>query len=59
MRDMAAMDTSAISRAKEFQRRKAIQSGILNQTIWFPRRQQQHLVASRTRRHPMSLLLIN
>jgi hypothetical protein len=57
--EMAATDMSAISRVEELRGRKTGQSRMPNQTIRFPRRQQHHLVASRSIGHPMSLLLIN
>jgi hypothetical protein len=56
--EMAAMDTSAISRADKLRGKKIGQSRMPNQTIQFPRRQRQHLAASRGRGHPMSLMLI-
>jgi hypothetical protein len=49
---------SATSRAEKSQGRKIGQSRMPNQTIQFPWKQ-QHLVASKSRRHPMGILLIN
>jgi hypothetical protein len=56
--EMAATDISAISRAEKLRGRKIRHSRMLNWTIRFPRRQRQHLVTSRGRGYPMSLLLI-
>jgi hypothetical protein len=38
MQEMAAMDTSTISRAEKIQGRKIRQSRMPNRTIWFPMR---------------------
>jgi hypothetical protein len=57
--EMAVTDTSSINRAKELRGRKTGQSRMPNRTIRFLRRQQQHLVTSRSRGHPMSLPLIS
>jgi hypothetical protein len=59
MQEMAATDTSAISKADELRGRKTGQPRMPNWTIKFPRRQQQHFVASRSRGHQMSLMLIS
>jgi hypothetical protein len=58
MQEMVATDTSAISRAEKLRGRKTGQSKMLNWTIRFARWQRQHLVTSRGRGHPMSILLI-
>jgi hypothetical protein len=59
MQGMIATNTLAISRVEKLWGRKTRQSEMLNQIIRFLRRQRQHLVASRAREHPMSLMLIS
>jgi hypothetical protein len=57
--ETAISDMPATSRSEKPQDRKTEPSGMPNWTIRFPRKQQQHLVASKRRRHPMGLLLIS
>jgi hypothetical protein len=59
MQEMVVTDKSATGRTERPRGRKIRQSGIPNRTIQFPRKQQQHLISNRTRRHPMGLLLIS
>jgi hypothetical protein len=58
MRETDITDTLPTSRIERPQGRKIRQSRMPNWAILFPRKQQQHLISSRSRRHPMGLLLI-
>jgi hypothetical protein len=57
--ETAVMDTSTTSRAEKPQDKETGQSKMPNQIIQFSRKQQQHLITSKSRRHPMGLLLIS
>jgi hypothetical protein len=57
--EIAITDISATSMTEKPRGRKIGQSRMPKQSIQFPRKLQQYLIANRNRRHPLGLLLIS